>query len=59
MVSEIIETEKYIMKIHDDSDFLEYYIKEGITLSKEDVIEAKRRLVAIRPGVKYYVYSEE
>src|ERR1700746_2942449 len=58
MISKTIETDKYIMHIHDDISVLEYIIKEGVTLTKEDVILAKERLVAIRPGAKYFVLGE-
>jgi hypothetical protein len=54
----IIETEKYIVRIHNDLPYLEYIIKEGVTMDVEDILNCKKEIEKIRPGVKFYVLSE-
>src|SRR6476620_3532186 len=58
MKPEIIETEKYIVRIHDENNFMEYIIREGVIIDAVDAREAKRKIVAIRPEVKFYVLAE-
>jgi hypothetical protein len=55
---EIIQTDKYIIRIYDEYNYMEYIIREGITLDVEDIRKAKELVVALRPGVKFYVYGE-
>ncbi|MBA3682124.1 MAG: hypothetical protein H0W73_13345 [Bacteroidetes bacterium] len=54
---EIIETEKFIMKVY-KNNYLEYTIKENASITAEDVLEGKRKLRALRPGKKFYVLAE-
>ncbi len=58
MKFETIETDKFIMRIFDDNNYLEYVIKDGVTIDEKDVIEGKKRLTALRPGKKYFVLAE-
>jgi len=58
MVNEIIETDKYIMRIHDEECLLEYIVKEGVKLDVADLMEGKKALSKLRPGVKFFVLSE-
>jgi len=58
MINEIIETDKYIMKIHDRNRLLEYIVKEGVKLGVKDLLEGKKRLMELRPGVKFFVLAE-
>jgi hypothetical protein len=57
MAYEIIETAKYIMKVHDDC-FIEYKIKEGANIDAYDVIEGKKEVVKLWPGTLFYVLAE-
>ncbi len=54
---EIIETEKFIMRVFKDN-YLEYVIKENARLDVEDVLEGKAKLTALKPGKKFYVLAE-
>jgi hypothetical protein len=58
MINEIIETDKYIMRVHDDECMLEYLVKEDVTISAADVIAGKAALSKIRPGIKFFVIAE-
>lgn len=58
IASEIIQTDKYIVKIYDEINYLEYFIKEGVTLDVEDVRKTKELVVKLRPGAKFYVFAE-
>jgi hypothetical protein len=57
MTYEIIETEKCIIKIHDD-DLLEYNIKEGSILNASDVWFGKKEVMKRSPHKKFYVLAE-
>lgn len=46
------------MRIHDENNYLEYVIKANVTLDVSDLLEGKRRLTRIRPGVKFFVLAE-
>lgn len=58
MANEIIETDKYIMRIHDRKRLLEYIVKEGVKLGVKDLLEGKKALVQLRPGMKFFVLAE-
>ena len=58
MDPELIETDKYILKINAEKQFLEYLIKEGVTVDVNTVIESKKKVVKLCPGVKFYVWAE-
>jgi hypothetical protein len=54
----IIETEKYLMEIQDNTNLLEYTIKESIGFDAEDAIDAKQKLARLRPGEKFFVLGK-
>ncbi|MCW3105392.1 MAG: hypothetical protein JWO09_3832 [Bacteroidetes bacterium] len=58
MVNEIIETDKYTMKIHDQECLLEYIVKEGVKLDVDELLEGKKALTKLRPGVRFFVLAE-
>jgi len=43
MEFETIETDKFIMRIYDDNNYLEYVIKGGVTIDADDVIEGQEK----------------
>lgn len=53
----VIDAEEYILKIHEDN-FLEFTIKEGVTIDVEVILEAKKIVEEYKPGVKFFVLSE-
>jgi hypothetical protein len=57
MPYEIIETDKYLMRIHDDNLF-EYIVKPGATINAADVIAGKKSVVARYPNSKFFVLAE-
>ena len=58
MADEIIETDKFIMKIYDENNYIEYTVKENATVNAQDILDGKKRLTKLRPGVKFYVLGE-
>jgi hypothetical protein len=58
MSYQTIETKKYILRIHDKNDLLEYIVKEGVTIDVEDCLEVKQNLSELRPGTKFFVMAE-
>jgi len=54
---EIIETDKFIMRVY-PNDYLEYVIKENVSIEAKDVLEGKSKLTALKPGKKFYVLAE-
>lgn len=56
--SEIIETEKFTMKIYDDRNYLEYSIKPDVTLDVADLLEGKKKLTRLRPNSRFFVLAE-
>jgi hypothetical protein len=57
MAYETIETEKCIIKIHDD-DLLEYTIKEGAIINAADVLFGRKEIVKRHFEKKFYVLAE-
>ncbi|MES2762975.1 MAG: hypothetical protein V4677_12255 [Bacteroidota bacterium] len=57
MPFEIIETDKYVIKISVDFSYMEYLIKEGVTIDVEDVVMAKAVVLEVTKK-KLYVFSE-
>lgn len=55
---QIIETDKYKFTIYSEDAYIEYCIKEGATIEAEDVLEGKRQVTALYPGLKFYVLAE-
>jgi hypothetical protein len=55
---ETIETEKFIMKIHDDSDLLEYTVKPGVFMDAAALLLGKKLLSEARPGKKFFILAE-
>jgi hypothetical protein len=55
---ETISTEKYVMRIDPQNCFMEYTIRPGIIFEAEDAIEAKTKIVARYPGMKFFVLAE-
>ena len=58
MSFEIVETEKYIMKVYPESHYMEYVIKEGATMEVEDVAASREQVIHKFPGATFYVYAE-
>jgi hypothetical protein len=58
MHCEIIETEKYIIRIDAESRYLEYTIKEGITYGADDARKSKAEVTKRYPGLKFFVLGE-
>jgi hypothetical protein len=54
---ELIETEKFVMKIHDENDLLEYSVKPGVLLDIKEVLHGKKLLSEARPGKKFFVLA--
>ncbi|MCD6068795.1 MAG: hypothetical protein K0S33_3621 [Bacteroidetes bacterium] len=46
------------MKIYPEFSYMEYHIKEGITMEAEDVAASKEQVIRLFPGTMFYVYSE-
>lgn len=57
MTYETIETEKCIIKIHED-DLLEYFIKEGAVINAADVLFGRKEIVKRYAGKKFFVLAE-
>jgi hypothetical protein len=57
-VIRVIETDKFIMKIHDQSNLLEYIIKENVYMDVDDVWAGKKLLTAAYPNRKFYVLAQ-
>jgi hypothetical protein len=55
---ETISTEKYVMRIDPQNNFMEYTIRPGVVFEADDAIEAKDKVVARYPGVKFFVLAE-
>ena len=55
---EIIETDKFTMKIHSEKNYLEYMIKPDVTLDMSDLLEGKRKLTRVCPDTKFFVLAE-
>jgi hypothetical protein len=55
---EIIENEKFLMRINNLFKYMEYIIKEGVTVDVADVIASKKTVVEKNPGAKFYVLAE-
>lgn len=53
----VIDADEYILKIHDDN-FLEYIIKDGVTLDAKVIHETKQIVEEYKPGVKFFVLAE-
>ncbi|MBL7932291.1 MAG: hypothetical protein JNL60_10330, partial [Bacteroidia bacterium] len=53
-----IETNKYIIKIYPENNYLEYIIKPGITLDVEDAIRGKKETQKLYPDMKFFVLAE-
>lgn len=58
MPFELVESEKFILKVHLERPFLEFTIKPGVTWTEADAFYAKLRTVEIRPNVKFYVLAD-
>ncbi|MES2591169.1 MAG: hypothetical protein V4608_04735 [Bacteroidota bacterium] len=54
----VVETEKYIFRVYNENHFLEYTVKEGVTVGVEDVLAGKRLIESISPGIKFYVLAQ-
>lgn len=55
---EVIDTAKFTFRIFPENSYLEYCIKEGATIDAEDVIEGKRMVTEMFPGLKFFVMAE-
>lgn len=55
---QIIETNKYKFKIYSNEAYMEYCIKEGVSIDVPDILEGKRLVTEAFPGVKFYVMAE-
>jgi hypothetical protein len=55
---ETIETEKFIMRIHDESGLLEYIVKPQILMDNEALLLGKKLLSEARPGKKFFILAE-
>lgn len=53
-----IETNKYILKIYPEENYLEYIIKTGVTLDVEDAIRSKKETLKLYPFKKFFVLAE-
>jgi hypothetical protein len=58
MSFDLVETDKYVMKIYPASSYMEYRIKEGITMDVEDVVVSREYVINKYPGLQLYVFSE-
>jgi hypothetical protein len=58
MSFDLVETEKYIMKIYPGSFYMEYLIREGVTMDVEDVVASRDYVISKYPGLRFYVFSE-
>jgi hypothetical protein len=58
MKPEIIETDKFILRIHDENNLLEYIVKENATIDVHEVLEGKQLLGKARPNKKFYVLAQ-
>jgi hypothetical protein len=57
MILHTIEDDNYKIVIH-DNDYLEYFAKPGAVIDERSVKEAKKKVIAFKPGAKYFVYGE-
>lgn len=53
----VIDADEYTLKIHHDN-FLEYIIKDGVTLDARVIHETKQIVEQYKPGVKFFVLAE-
>lgn len=58
MPFEIIETEKYVMRVYPELSYMEYIIKEGVTMDVEDVTRSRDYVINLYPEATFYVYAE-
>lgn len=56
--AEIIDTAKFTFRIFPEDNYLEYCIKEGVTIDAEEVSEGKKMVTAMFPGMKFFVLAE-
>jgi hypothetical protein len=54
----IIETEKFVMKLHDDNNLLEYIVKPGVLMDTKELLLGKELLEEVRPGEKFFILAE-
>lgn len=57
MILHTIENNDYRVDIH-DNNYLEYYAKPGALIDASSVRDCKEKVVAFKPGAKYFVYAE-
>lgn len=55
---EIIDTEKYTIKIDAPRNYMEFLIKPGITFEADDARQSRIDVISRWPGVKFYVFAE-
>lgn len=53
-----IETDKFILKIYPELDYLEYIIKPGISLDIVDAVRGKKETLKLYPDKKFFVLAE-
>jgi len=55
---DLIESDKYIIRISRSTNYLEYIIKPDILFDAQDAQRARDEVTALRPGEKFFVYVE-
>lgn len=58
MSYDVIETGRYLIRLHKNESYLEYMIKDGVTIDEGLILETKSLIESRRPGERFYILAE-